>query len=365
MGDNARIDTMRRHSAPLTTFEPTMRFKLAASVILASIACTAVAQTPSYDDQYNAARALIDAERYPEAVQAFTKMLEASPKNSDLLLGRATANMRMKNWAAAEADLRLAHDVSPNYTDVSVALANVQRWRAPSPELASAGGYTWSAGLSASRTHVGDQNWRDYTASIRRYFTQGSLGFEMLNAHRFGLSDTAWALDGYTPLWSSAYANVRYQRGPNSRLYPANSWRAEVFQSIDGGWELSGGVDDLGFADHVKLYSVGVGKYTGNFYLRWRHQNIVSTGSHSNNDRLMVRYYDQGDADNYMELTYSNGRSGDQLELSTGRQTSNAYGASIVRYLTPNWSVKAGASLSRSTNAPTERNISVGLSRRW
>jgi YaiO family outer membrane protein len=342
-----------------------MRFKFAAFTFFASIACTAVAQTPGYDEQYQAARALIDAERYPEAVQAFSRMLEASPRNSDLLLGRATANMRMKKWAEAETDLRLAHEASPNYTDVTVALANVQRWRAPSPELVAADGYTWSAGLSASRTRVGDQNWRDYTASIRHYFTQGSLGFEVLNAQRFGLTDKAYALDGYTPLWSSAYANVRYQRGPNSRLFPANSWRAEVFQSIDGGWELSGGLDDLGFADHVKLYSVGVGKYTGNFYLRLRHQNIVSTGSHSSNDRLMVRYYDQGDADNYMELTYSHGRSGDQLELSSGRQTSNSYGASIVRYVTPNWSVKAGASMSRSTNAPNERSISVGLSRRW
>ncbi|MTW14428.1 YaiO family outer membrane beta-barrel protein [Pseudoduganella eburnea] len=342
-----------------------MRLRLAAFTILTSIACTAVAQTPGYDEQYQAARALIDAERYPEAVQAFSKMLEASPRNSDLLLGRATANMRMKKWAEAEADLRLAHEASPNYTDVTVALANVQRWRAPSPELATAAGYTWSAGLSASRTHVGDQNWRDYTASIRHYFTQGSLGFEVLDARRFGLTDKAYALDGYTPLWSSAYANVRYQRGPNSRLFPANSWRAEVFQSIDGGWELSGGIDDLGFDDHVKLYSVGVGKYTGNFYLRWRHQNIVSTGSHSSNDRLMVRYYDQGDADNYMEVNYSNGRSGEQLELSTGRQTTNSYGVSIVRYVTPDWSVKAGASLSRSTNAPNERSISVGLSRRW
>lgn len=342
-----------------------MRLKLAAFAILTSIVCSAVAQTPGYDEQYQAARALIDAGRYAEAVQAFTKMLEASPRNADLLLGRATANMRMKKWSDAEADLRIAQEASPNYTDVREALANVQKWRAPSPELATADGYTWSASLSASRTHVGDQSWRDYTASIRHYFERGSLGFETLNAHRFGLSDTAWALDGYTPLWSSAYANVRYQRAPSSRLFPSNSWRAEVFQSIDGGWELSGGIDNLGFADHVKLYSVGVGKYTGNFYLRWRHQNIVSSGSHSSNDRLMVRYYDQGDADNYMELNYSKGRSGDQLELSSGRQTSHSYGVNIVRFLDRNWSIKAGASLSRSTNAPNERNVSVGLARRW
>ncbi len=342
-----------------------MRLNFVAFALLCSFACTAVAQTASYDDQYKAARALIETERYQEAVQAFTKMLAASPRNADLLLGRATANMRMKKWAEAEADLRIALDASPGYTDVREALANVQKWRAPSPELVAANGYAWSAGVSAAYTKVGDQRWRDLNASVRHYFSQGSLGFEALNAHRFGLDDTAWALDGYAPLWSSAYANVRYQRGPNGRLYAANSWRAEVFQSIDGGWELSGGMDVLGFADHVKLYSVGVGKYTGDFYLRLRHQNIVSPGSHSSNDRLLVRYYDQGDADNYMELNLSTGRSGEQLDLSAGRLTSNSFGVNMVRYVSNNWSVKVGASLVRSTNSPNERNVSVGLSRRW
>lgn len=414
-----------------------MRYSLATLAVLAALTAPAFGQEQGYDAQFAAARALVDAGKFAEAVQAYSAMLAKSPNNVDLLYGRALASMRMQRWAEAETDLRAATVAAPTYADVWSSLGSLYQWtdrpqeseqafarvvalRPADPQarlshsqaLLAAGqrdaaraeleqavklglsadqaesmqarlqprptvqdaatlnaiapeGYTWSAGLSTTQTKVGDNAWNDTTASVRRYFALGSLGFEALHAHRFGLHDAAWALDGYASLWSGAYANVRYQRGPTTRLYPANAWRAELFQGVGGGWEVSAAIDDLGFEDHVHLYTAGLGRYVGNFYVRLRHQHIVSPGSSSNSQRLQVRYYDQGDADNYMELNLSTGRSANQLDLGGGRITSDAASVNVVRYVAHDWALKVGASFARSSGSANEKSLSLGVSRRW
>ena len=365
------------------------------------------ASPASFDEQYEQARALANAGQPGLALAAYNALLAQSPGNADVLLGRGIVHTRMEHWNEAEADLEAAARASPAYADVWLALGNLHRLqgrpdaarldlekaralgatgaeleaafaalqpraaphalpRAANPEAVRAAGYTWAASLSGSWTDVGSSpRWNDQAASVRHYMKGGSIGFETLRAHRFGQSGHAWALDAYADLWNGAYANIRYQRAPAARLFPANSGRVEIYQSLGSGWEASLADDVLGFDSRVNIYGVGLGKYVGNWYVQLRHQNIVSQGSHSNGQRLLARYYYAGDADSYLEATANSGRSDDPLSLSGGRARSGGGSVTWVRYWSGNWGSKVGASFSRGENDSRERGLSVGLYRRW
>ncbi|TFW29841.1 YaiO family outer membrane beta-barrel protein [Massilia arenosa] len=469
------------------------------------------APAATYDQQYQRARELARAGDIPGAIDIYSQLLAASPRNADARLGRGLAYARLEAWALAEADLLGATEAAPNYADAWSALADMYRWSgrptmaiaaydrlaelrpngpdvyltraraqmqvglpararadldkartlgadkarldaieselaatqstttgspaaggqgaatttavgsgqgsapgvpaaggltasnaatsstaapsaapvradvqpvpvAPSPapgslsairsgaqEALASDGYRWAATLGASVTDTDrfDEKWNDQTASVRHYWDGGSLAFEALRAHRFGRADHAWALDAYTQLWPRSYANIRYQRGPTADLFPHTSWRAEVWQGFGNGWEASLSEDQLNFASTVKIHGVSIARYIGNFYLLLRHTQIHTATSTGSGNRLLARYYDQGDADNYFELAVNSGRSDDALSLVGGQTHSGGASAAIVRYLTRDWGVKAGLSYSRATGEGHERSLSAALTRRW
>ncbi|MFD2365342.1 YaiO family outer membrane beta-barrel protein [Pseudoduganella sp. GCM10020061] len=384
-----------------------------------------VPQSPSsFDAQYAQARAWANGGQPELAIQAYSALLERSPGNADVLLGRGLVYSRTNRYAEAEADLLAASAAAPNYADVWLALGNLYRWtgrpaqaaeaydrvlairpddadaragrealaqaaqaQAPQPAVtppAAPGAaptdqrpatpdalsteFDWSASLSASATRVSlnSQRWNDQTIAVRRYTRYGSLGVEALSASRFDQRDHAWALDGYVALWPRAYANLRYQRAPVGRLFPDTSWRAELYQGVGNGWELSASTDRLDFdTSRVRIHGVGVAKYVGNFYLLLRHTDIKSSGSSSTGDRALVRYYYRGDADSYIEAAASRGRSDDPLSLSGGRSSSGERSVNFVSYVTRHWGYRVGATFARQDSGGRERGVSASLYRRW
>ena len=360
---------------------------------------------PSFDDQYAKARALANGGQPELALAAYASLLTRSPGNADVLLGRGIVYARLGRWREAEADLAAATTASPGYADAWEALGNTYRWsgqpakardayehllalrpgdpdvkallaglqpRAANPDAMSAAGYSWAAGLASGWTDAGSgPRWNDQTVSLRHYAPRGSLAVESLRAHRYGRQDTAWALDGYTGLWRGAYANVRYQHSATSRLFPANAGRAEIWQALGHGWEVSLADDVLGFDARVNIYGLSLARYAGNVYVQLRHQNIVSQGAHGTGERLLARWYYLGDADNYAELSANRGRSDDPLSLAGGGARSGGGAAAWVRYFTPQWGGRIAATLSRAAGAGTganaghERGLSFALYRRW
>jgi len=312
------------------------------------------------------------SEQPAKALEAYEHVVTLRPNDPAALVARARAHRALGHAAQARADLERARALGGDAGEIDGLMADLlPRPTIPSagaPDAVNAAGYTWGAGLSSSWTDVGaGPRWNDQTASVRRYMKAGSLGFETLRAHRFGQHDYAWALDGYAGLWEGAYANLRYQHSATSRLFPANSGRLEVWQALGKGWEASLSDDVLGFDSRVNIYGVSIAKYTGNFYVQLRHQNIVSQGSHSQGARLLGRWYYTGDADNYVEATLNSGRSDDPLSLVGGRARSGGGGLAWVHYLNAQWGGKIGASFSKAGGASSgkERGLSFALYRRW
>jgi YaiO family outer membrane protein len=333
--------------------------------------------SPGYADVWEA---LGNTYRWSEqparALEAYEQLVALRPNDPAALVMRARAHRALGHAAQARADLERARTLGGDAADIDSLLLDLQPEVRPpaaipsagTPDAVNAAGYTWGASLSSSWTDVGGgPRWNDQTASVRRYMKRGSLGFETLRAHRFGQHDYAWALDGYAGLWEGAYANLRYQHSATSRLFPANSGRLEIWQALGQGWEASLGDDVLGFDSRVNIYGVSIAKYTGNFYVQLRHQNIVSEGSHSTGQRLLARWYYTGDADNYLELTANSGRSDDPLSLVGGRARSGGGGLAWVRYFNQQWGGRIGANFSRAAGGASgsECGLSFSLYRRW
>jgi YaiO family outer membrane protein len=415
-----------------------------AGTATASEASAPTAGSTGFDQQFQAARDLAISGRREQAVAAYTALLESSPGNSDVLLGRGRVYAWMGRWAEAEADLRAATVASPRYADAWSALGDLYRWsdrpaqaveaysqwlalgRADDPaplvargrayraagDIASARAdflaagargadrtqveeylasltpralspgalspdavvpatYLWSASLGASWTGFSPSrsDWTEFSLSVRRHFVSGSLAVEALGADRFGMSDHAWALDGYVDLWSRAYANLRFQQGPNEDLYPGTAWRAELFQGVGHGWEVSASYDRLNFGtSNVDLYGLGVGKYIGNWYLRLRHLYVPSDNSDSHSDRLLVRYYYAGDADNYVELTAGAGRSDATVPGvpgASGNTRSWSAGAAYVKFLNTRCGFRLGAGFDHGDDGYNGRGLSATAYTRW
>ncbi len=413
-------------------------------LFLSGFLISALAQAQDASD----AQQLLRQGKSEQAVQAYTRLIDASPNDPDHWLGRGLAHARLSHWTEAVENLEKAAALAPTYADVWSALADVYRWNDqpaaaadaygrlaslrtedPQPQLLRArsliqagdlpsarlaadraralgadekslaeldeqlsdkpfrpstslqeaiapeltgnspasDGKTWALSLGESRTRSAIGDAKERTLSLRRYTKLGSVALEQLSLRRFGIDDVAYAVDAYPRLWSGAYANLRYQKAPSAELYPDDSWRVEIYQSLGRGWELAGSYDELGFESPVRIRGVALARYWGNFYARWRHQQVSSSSSKGNGDRVFIRYYYEGDADHYVEANASRGRSDDFSSVVTQPSRSDSKGLAWYHFVTPAWGVKASWSQSKDSSlaGEDERNVSLGLLFRW
>ncbi|HEX5305216.1 MAG TPA: YaiO family outer membrane beta-barrel protein [Dyella sp.] len=327
---------------------------------------TVVGQSPNYADAWSALGDLYRwSDRPRQAVDAYAHWVTLAPRDPNAYIARGRAQRDLGQLGAARADFDAAAALGADPADINELRQSLQ------PRAAELGGaYRWGASLGWNHTGFtgGQAGWNDADLSLRRYFSQGSLALELLQADHFGSRDHALALDGYVPLWSRAYANLRYQQGPSSGVLPRQEWRAEVFQGVGQGWELSGSVDHLRFSGDTQFYGVGVGRYWGNWYARYKLQYVPGVGSGSWSNRLQLRNYYRGDAYDYVEVAVSNGRSTDLNRFDTQVVNhSAAFSAAWSHYLSPRWGFKASAGYARGSDVAgaNERLVSMTLYTLW
>src|SRR5687767_7822225 len=82
----------------------------------------------SYDQLYQRARTFSSAGQHDLAIATFSLLLERSPGNADVLLGRGQAYARLDQFDKAEQDLKAAAAAAPEYADVWAALVQTYTW---------------------------------------------------------------------------------------------------------------------------------------------------------------------------------------------------------------------------------------------
>ena len=369
----------------------------------------ALASDPqSYEAKFQLARLLSYTRQREEAIRLYTELLSTRPANSDLLLARGRTLAWEGRWSESEADLRAVTTPLPQYGDAWAALGDLYLWsgrpadaiqaytrwvsvqpnepaaylarskayrsleQRSEPQATQPGNLRWlaHAGDTYSNFSAGRSAWSEYDASVRGHFPGGSLAVQTLVANRFSLTDHAFALDGYADAWSRAYVNLRYQYSPNATLYPQQAYRAELFQGIGRGWEPSLSYDHMSFTHAaVDMYGVGLGKYVGNWYLRWRTLFIPSTTGLGVSHRAVARYYFSGNADDYVELNGGLSHGNELLPHSVLVNVTSSWtaGAQIQKFFTPRWGIWLTGSVSdeHTSNPFVERDASLTLLLRW
>lgn len=331
----------------------------------------ATQRSPQYADAWSGLGDMyLWSDRPQQAAEAYGQWAMLETEDPAPLVARGRAYRAAGDLEAARADFTAAGVRGADAGEVAGYLDSLQP-RIQNQEAALPAGYRWSLRVGGSHTDFSPDrtNWNEYDVSLRRKFERGSLAVEMLRAHRFGQHDTAWALDAYASLWDRAYANVRYQNGPSADLYPDHAWRAELFQGVGDGWELSLSYDHLQFGESdTDMYGLGVGRYFGNFYARYRALHVPGVGSGSLSHRALLRYYYAGNADDYFEVNAGTGRSherdGSDFD-SIVADSDSSFGVNYVKFFDERWGVKAGASFANDVEGFDERTYSLALYARW
>ncbi|TLY67809.1 MAG: YaiO family outer membrane beta-barrel protein [Gammaproteobacteria bacterium] len=326
---------------------------------------------PEYGDAWAALGDLyLWSDRPAGAIQAYTRWVSVQPNEPGAYLARSRAYRSSADRTAARADLEKARASGATDAEVDPLIASLEQ--RPSPAATQPGGLRWLAhvGDTYSNFSAGRSAWSEYDASVRGYFPRGSLAVESLGAQRFSLTDHAFALDGYTDAWSRAYLNLRYQYSPHATLYPQQAYRAELFQGSGRGWEPSLSYDHMSFTHaDVDMYGVGLGKYVGNWYLRWRTLFIPSTTGLGVSHRAVARYYFSGNADDYVELNGGLSHGNELLPHSVLVNVTSSWtaGAQIQKFFTPRWGIWLTGSVNdEHTSSPfVERDASLTLLFRW
>jgi YaiO family outer membrane protein len=327
---------------------------------------------PDYADAWSALGDMyLWNDRPQQAASAYARWAELDTSDPAPVIALGRAHRAAGDLDAARADFAAARVRGADPAQVDDYQASLQP-RIADQEAVLPPGYRWALRVGGANTSFDPssrEDWNEYEVSLRRKFDRGSIALEMLSADRFGNHDTAWALDSYVSLWDRAYANLRYQIGPDGELFPDNAWRAELFQGVGQGWEISGSYDHMDFGgSDVDMYGVGVGRYWGNFYARYRVLHVPGVGSGSLSHRAQLRYYYAGNADDYFEVYAGNGRS-HELDNSgfdhVSSSSHSSFGASYVNYFAPHWGFKVGVGFANNVDGFDERSVSASLYSRW
>ena len=330
---------------------------------------TVTTAKPGYADAWSALGDMyLWSDRPQQAAAAYGRWDALSGNDPAAAIALGRAHRAAGDYDAARADFTSARARGADPARVDEYLASLQQRIADQEALLPAG-LRWALRVGGTHTSFDPsrEDWNEYEVSLRHKFDRGSLALEMLRADRFGENGTAWALDGYVTLWDRAYANVRYQHGTDE-LFADHVWRAELFQGVGQGWELSGSYDHLEFdGSDTDMFGVGVARYFGNFYARYKMLHVPGDGSDSLSHRVQLRYYYAGNADDYVEVSGGNGRNHD-YDSGLGRvvdSSHSSFGVEFVKYLTPHWGFKLGAGFANDVDGFDERGFSAMLYSRW
>lgn len=114
------------------------------------------------------------------------------------------------------------------------------------------------------------KDWYGLALVYERKLAPGPLQFKLQTASRFAQQAAQLEVDFYPILTPKTTAYIGFGLS-NNTLFPAFRGGAELYQSVNRGWEFSGGFRYLNFSnDPITTYTLSATKYLGNYYLHIR-----------------------------------------------------------------------------------------------
>jgi YaiO family outer membrane protein len=119
------------------------------------------------------------------------------------------------------------------------------------------------------------------------------------------------------------------------------------------------------------MYGIGLGKYTGNWYFRWRTLFIPSPAKLGISNRVIARYYFAGTADDYMEINGGFSQGGEYPLGSTSVESTRGqwFGVALQKYFYAKWGIVVTAGYDDENNVVeqsfTAKNFGIKGLMRW
>jgi YaiO family outer membrane protein len=174
----------------------------------------------------------------------------------------------------------------------------------------------WTAKVMVGyeRFNDGRRPWREQMVSLARETPAGSIIARATRADRFGLDDELFEVEFYPTLRPGTYAFVSAGGSADRTLYPRRRFALDLYHSLGGGFEVSGGYRRLRFSDTTSIYVGSLTKYIGPWMLTARVYRVPAPGSlDSTSGHALVRRYFGSDGSSYVGGGYSQGLSREEI----------------------------------------------------
>jgi YaiO family outer membrane protein len=243
--------------------------------------------------------------RYDEARVEFNRVLDQAPAYTDARAGLMNVEWWSGNRAAAreQANVILARD--PGHRQAWLVRRRIDAAARPW-EVA-----TW---LGFERFNDGRDAWHERQLSVARQTAAGPITGRVSHAGRFGRSDRQFEAEFYPTIRPGTYGFVAVGIAPDHILYPRRRLAFDLYQSVAGGFEISGGYRRLEFTDATSIYVGTVTKYLGNWMLTGKLYRVPAPGSlDSTSAHGMVRRYFGSDGRSFVGFGYSQGLNREEI----------------------------------------------------
>ncbi len=314
-----------------------MRHRL--TIFLLIFVITTSVRVLAQDDVLVRAREAATSGRRADALSMLEARLVEAPRDVDARLLYGLVLSWEGRYDEARPALQQVLAQTPTYTDARVALMNVEYWSGHSREAraqadqilaTSPGNVTaravrerleatslpWAARSSYTIDTFDDGTdpWHEFSLTMTRRTPVGSAIFRASHATRFGLDDQLFEFEAYPRFRPGTYAFIGVGLASDATLYPDQRYSFDLYQSVGGGFEVSGGARYLNFDDPTEIYVGTLTKYIGNWMLTGKVYHVPGEGElNSTSYHAQSRRYFGSDGTSYWGLTYSHGFSKEEI----------------------------------------------------
>jgi len=319
-----------------------------ASVIAVALLLMA-AGASAQDNVIARARAVDSSGQRPQALTILANHLSSTPRDVDARLVYGLMLSWDKRYDEARAELQQVLTQTPEYKDARVALMNVEWWSGRTPQARDLAAQIltrdpgdpqarlmqqrldartrpWSVktGYSVDAFNDGADSWHEFELSIARQMSRGSVIVRGTNAARFGYRDQLIEVEAYPRLRAGTYAFLSVGTATHRDLFPDYRAAVDLYQSLGGGVEVSGGYRRLQFLSPVDIYVRTATKYLGQWSMTERVSFVPGDVSNSWSFHTESRRYLGSEGTSFLAAAYSHGFNreeprglGDSIQLRT------------------------------------------------
>lgn len=278
------------------------------------------------------ARAADSSGQRPKALAMLEGHLSSVPRDVDARLVYGLMLSWDGRYDEARVELRRVLAQTPEYRDAMVALMNVEWWSGHAAEAGDLAAQVltrdpgdpqarlmrqrldartrpWSVttGYSVDGFNGGGDPWHEFEVAVGRQMSRGSIFVRGTNATRFGYRDQLVEVEAYPRLRPGTYAYVAAGAATRQDLFPEYRAAFDLYQSVGGGIEVSGGYRRLQFTSPVSIYVGTATKYLGQWAVTERIYFVPGDESDSWSFHTESRRYVGSAGTSFIGATYSHG----------------------------------------------------------